>query len=288
METRGYKQFYKLFVLIMIFVVLAIFGSCNNTQRRVLNERYVKNNVFFENENVGGKKGKEILKKIEKYAIKVNIGPINETFDPAKWEVVGMAKSGRRVDIDKTLYSVINSEEGRRANLVIDEVKPDMSARRLKEKVRLIGEYKTELLDRNDSRINNIYLASRYIDCKKLLPNEEFSFNSILGMRTKDKGYEIAPIIIRAENGYKKGYGIGGGICQLSTTIFNVARYANLKITERHIHTKDVGYIPLGEDATVSFGSKDFKFKNNKKYPIMIRVFLSSDLVTVKIFENSN
>jgi vancomycin resistance protein YoaR len=72
--------------------------------------------------------------------------------------------------------------------------------------------------------------------------------------RTKAKGYEVAPIIKRTEEGAKKGYGVGGGICQLSSTIYNAVDEAGLEVTERHLHSKDVGYIERGRDAMFHMG----------------------------------
>jgi vancomycin resistance protein YoaR len=122
----------------------------------------------------------------------------------------------------------------------------------------------------------------------KVLQGEVFSFNDYLGKRTKEKGYEKAPIIVKTETGAKKADGVGGGICQLSSTLYKAAKEAGLEIIERHSHSKKVGYLPLGEDASVSFGYFDLKFKNNKNIPIMIKVAIDNDKLTVRILGNYN
>jgi len=100
-----------------------------------------------------------------------------------------------------------------------------------------------------------------------------------------EKGYKKAPIIKRTESGSIKGYGIGGGICQLSTTLYNAAEKAGLEITERHSHSKKVPYVPQGKDAMVSYGSSDLKFRNNRQNPIVIKSEISDGKVTVRLYE---
>lgn len=132
----------------------------------------------------------------------------------------------------------------------------------------------------NISRGINIRLAARAIDGTVLFPGEEFSFNDVVGPRTPQKGYVIAHVYSegRITNGY------GGGICQVSTTLYNAALLANLQITERHNHMFTVSYVPLGMDAAVSYGYADLKFKNNTNYPIRIDASVSdSNVLTFRI-----
>lgn len=149
----------------------------------------------------------------------------------------------------------------------------------------VIASYTTKLLDRSNNRINNIDIASEKLNKKLINPGEEFSFNKAVGRRTEAKGYEEAPIIIMTEDGPEKSEGVGGGVCQLSTTLFNAVEEAKLKITERHLHSKKIGYVPKGEDATVVYGKMDFKFINTRENPIEIRVKLTKKSLTVKLFE---
>ena len=81
---------------------------------------------------------------------------------------------------------------------------------------------------------------------------------------------------------------MGGGVCQLSTTMFNAVEECGLEVTERHTHSSEVTYVPEGEDAAVSYGSIDFKFKNTRQYPIMLKVYVESNTLVVKILENRN
>ena len=131
-----------------------------------------------------------------------------------------------------------------------------------------LGEAVTKIIDTGENRVNNIFLACTSVSGKRLLPGEEFSFNKATGPRSKSRGYKDAPVIFNGE----KSYGVGGGVCQVSTTIYMAARNASLKITERHIHSEEVAYAPNHTDATVVYGEKDLKFKNNTDDAIYIYV----------------
>lgn len=112
-----------------------------------------------------------------------------------------------------------------------------------------------------------------------LEPGEEFSFNDIVGKRTAEKGYKEARVI---QNG-KYATGIGGGICILSSCIFNAALESNFKITERNPHTLKVNYVPYGRDAMVSWGTSGLKFKNNYYVPIKISINISNKNMKVRL-----
>ena len=132
----------------------------------------------------------------------------------------------------------------------------------------------------NKDRSKNLELAASKINGKILAPDEEFSYNSTVGARTIEAGYKEAKI-------YSDGKvvdGIGGGICQLSSTLYNSAFFANLDITERYNHMFLTSYVKEGRDATVAYGVKDFKFKNNRSFPIKIETTVSSGIVTCAIY----
>ncbi|MDR4435293.1 VanW family protein [Bacillus tequilensis] len=130
-----------------------------------------------------------------------------------------------------------------------------------------LGQYVTYFNSNNKSRSHNISLSAEAIDNYVVFPNETFSFNKVVGMRTRDKGYKSAPIIVKGE----LSEGVGGGICQVSSTLFNAVDRAGLRIVQRYSHTRSVPYVPPGRDATVSWGGPDFRFKNQYNQPILIR-----------------
>ena len=145
----------------------------------------------------------------------------------------------------------------------------------------IIGTYSTKLTDKTEGRVHNIKLAISKLDGTKVEPGETFSFNDTIGPREEKDGYKEA-IIFDGHGNKTKGF--GGGVCQVTSTLYNAARGAGLEIEERHQHSREVPYVNEGDDATVSFyGDEDLKFKNTKDYAITIRVEATEDKVTVKI-----
>ena len=134
-------------------------------------------------------------------------------------------------------------------------------------RTRLIGHYITYFNSGNKERSHNIALAAEAINNHVVFPGETFSFNKVVGKRTASRGYQPAPIIVRGE----LSEGIGGGICQVSSTLYNAADRSGMKILERYSHSKQVPYVPPGRDATVSWYGPDFTFKNRYNQPILIR-----------------
>lgn len=144
-----------------------------------------------------------------------------------------------------------------------------------------LGEAVTKIIDTGKNRMENIFLACTSVSGKKLSPGEEFSFNKATGPRSKSRGYKDAPVIFNGE----KSYGVGGGVCQVSTTIYMAAKNASLKITERHIHSEEVAYAPNHTDATVVYGEKDLRFKNNTDDTIYIYTWVEEGKVFSKIIK---
>ena len=130
------------------------------------------------------------------------------------------------------------------------------------------------------SRVNNLRLAASKINGKILKPGEIFSFNEVVGKRTVEAGYTNAPIFV---NGQVED-GTGGGICQISSTLYNAALLANLKIVDRRNHNYTTSYLKAGRDATVVYGAIDFKFQNTRKYPIKIEAAVSGGVATFTIY----
>lgn len=145
----------------------------------------------------------------------------------------------------------------------------------------VIGSYTSEILDTDKNRVNNIVLAVGEINGKVVAPGKVFSFNRTVGRRTAEDGYKKARIILRG----KKSWGRGGGVCQVSSTLYNAVLAGGLKIVERHHHSRRISYVPEGKDATVVYGVKDFKFKNNRPYPVKITGKVEDGKVTIEITE---
>jgi vancomycin resistance protein YoaR len=145
-----------------------------------------------------------------------------------------------------------------------------------------IGHYVTYFNSHNKERSNNISLAAEAINNQVVFPGETFSFNQTVGKRTKEKGYLPAHIIVRGE----LAEGIGGGICQVSSTLFNAVDRSGLQILQRYSHSKRVVYVPPGRDATVSWYGPDFSFKNEYNQPILIRAKAQFGMMTILVFSS--
>ncbi|WHX98800.1 VanW family protein [Neobacillus sp. DY30] len=145
-----------------------------------------------------------------------------------------------------------------------------------------IGRYITSFNPSNKKRSTNIKLAVEAINNHVVFPGETFSFNKVVGKRTTEKGYEKAKVIVRGE--YAED--IGGGICQVSSTLFNAVDSAGLKIVQRFSHSRHVPYIPPGRDATVSWYGPDFEFKNMYNQPILIQARTMGHLLVIKLYSS--
>lgn len=147
-----------------------------------------------------------------------------------------------------------------------------------------IGQYITYYNLNNKSRSHNIALAVAAINNYVLFPSEIFSFNKVVGMRTEEKGYMKAPEIVKGE--FTEG--IGGGICQVSSTLFNAVDRSGVKILERYSHSRQVPYVPPGRDATVSWYGPDFTFKNDFNQPILIQARAIHGKVVVFVYSSDS
>ncbi|MFE8699588.1 VanW family protein [Cytobacillus sp. FJAT-54145] len=145
-----------------------------------------------------------------------------------------------------------------------------------------IGYYVTYFNSHNKTRSHNIRLSAEAINNHVVFPGEKFSFNEVVGRRTEAKGYLKAPVIVRGE----LSEGIGGGICQVSSTLFNAVDRAGMDIIERYSHSKSVPYVPPGRDATVSWYGPDFSFKNMTNQPILIRSKAVGGTIFVMIYSS--
>ncbi|WP_157272580.1 VanW family protein [Paenibacillus daejeonensis] len=145
-----------------------------------------------------------------------------------------------------------------------------------------IGYYATYFNSRNAKRSHNIDLAAKAIDGAVVFPGELFSFNRTVGIRTRDRGYKEAPIIVRGE----LSEGVGGGICQVSSTLYNAVDRAGLTIIERYSHSKRVPYVLAGRDATVSWGGPDFSFRNDYNQPVLIKALSIHGKMYVTVYSS--
>ncbi|WP_427109945.1 VanW family protein [Lysinibacillus xylanilyticus] len=143
----------------------------------------------------------------------------------------------------------------------------------------IVASYTTYFNTHDVGRNKNIELSAKAINNVIVGSGDNFSFNTVVGPRDEVNGYQPAPEIINK----KVVMGIGGGICQTSSTLFNAVDQIPVKFVERHHHSLDVGYVPKGRDATVSYGGLDFRFQNTADVPFLIKANFSKNSLTIEI-----
>ena len=238
------------------------------------------------------------------------------TYASSKIELVTVAKDPEAIDIDKihneiykepvnayyttNPYVVYPHENGVDFNISVDEAKamlnevkdeyeiplkytaPSVTTNMIGTEAfpDLLAKFSTNYNARDTDRTTNLRLAAEKINGTVLMPGETFSYNTVVGERTIAAGYKEAAM-------YQNGEvvdGLGGGICQISTTLYNAVLYSNLEIVERRNHQFVPSYASAGRDATVVYGSIDFKFKNTRNYPVKILCTVSGGVAKCEIY----
>lgn len=202
-------------------------------------------------------------------------------FEKEPFKVFAEVK-GIDFDVEQAKKDIENQIDNNEFKIELNYTEPDTKLKDLKIDVfpDELGSFSTRYDANNEDRSTNLNLAATKIDGTILSPGEEFSYNKIVGERSISAGYKEAKV-------YQNGAvvdGIGGGICQISSTLYNAVVFANLEVTERYNHQFITSYVEAGRDATVAYGSKDFKFINNRTYPIRIDVYISSGIAKVDIY----
>ena len=195
-------------------------------------------------------------------------------------EVIGIKIN--KDTIRETIIDKIDELDFDETSIPINIIKPKYTYENLSKINSVLGSYKTKFNLSNYNRSNNIYIATNKTNNILLNNNEEFSFNNIIGQRSEQAGFKEAPVIINGE----MQSGLGGGICQVSSTIYNAVLYSGLEITEARNHSIPSSYIEKGRDATVSYGAVDLKFRNNYQYPILIQNKVINDTIVTTIYGN--
>ena len=185
------------------------------------------------------------------------------------------AESGRKLDAEALRQSIGAALQagGGEVTRSIEVLAPKVTSKALKKQFGRISDATTNASSSSANRLNNIRQALKYINGTCLEPGETFSFNQTVGKRTTDRGFKVATAYSAGDVTEE----VGGGICQVSTTLFNAAVKADLQIVERHNHSLTVAYVDNGKDATVNWGSQDLRFKNNTGDKVYILCYLTED-----------
>ncbi|RKQ37301.1 hypothetical protein D8M06_00410 [Oceanobacillus halophilus] len=194
------------------------------------------------------------------------------------------------ITLDRSKFEILFREyfyqnKNQKLQVPIVKVHPKVDSGLIREiSSRQLGSYATFFKTSNKERSHNINLAAEAINNTVLFPGETFSFNEVVGERTKEKGYKRAPVIVKGE----LSEDIGGGICQVSSTLFNAVDLSGIQVIERYAHSKRVPYVPDGRDATVSWWGPDFVFKNLYNEPILIRAKANQGKMIVSVYSSES
>ncbi|QBD84104.1 hypothetical protein EQG73_01790 [Clostridium tetani] len=226
----------------------------------------------------------DVEKKVNKDATNAKLIKKGENFNIIP-ESVG--KKLNKEKLQKDILTNINGDISK--DLVVNGEVKNVQAKVTSDKLTsvnsLIASFGTNYANiSSQQRANNIRLSTESINGTVLMPGEVFSFNGAVGERTADRGYQAASVII----GNQVEDGLGGGICQTSSTLYNAALKANLKSVERAHHTLPSSYIPLGRDATVDWENIDYKFRNDYSFPIYIEGLTQNGEVRFNIYSHSS
>ena len=216
---------------------------------------------------------------IEKIHEEVKSEPQDATYTTDPFEIIPH-KNGIDFDVEKAKEALKEQKDEYVIDLIITE--PKVHTNEIGEEAfpDLLSSFSTKYDESNVPRSKNLKIALSKLNGVVIMPGEVFSYNKTLGKRTVEDGYQYA-------NGFAGGKVVpmlAGGICQISSTLYDAALYANMKIIERHNHMFQAGYVEPGKDATVVYGSLDFQFENTRKYPIMLKTKSGGGLAEIKIF----
>ena len=218
-------------------------------------------------------------------AIRVPARNVRARREGAVLVVTRPERKGVRLDVNSTVHALLQNGEqalrdGGKATLVVTEELPALRGDDLGVVSHELASYSTSYGSSIANRRHNVEKAAAYIDGTLLAPGDVFSYNDVVGPRTRRRGWRTAPEYLRGE----VVQGTGGGVCQPSSTLYNAVLLANLKIVERTNHSMPVAYVPAGRDATVSYGSLDLRFQNSTDAPIYIAARAGRGRLTMAIY----
>jgi len=256
----GLKRWISVFVLIGFVGVLAPF--LRQVERRLVG---VEPGVRLGNRKLEYYFEDEVRTIVRQLAREIDQPEVNASIHKQTGAVIP-EQNGIHVDIEATVEAVINAPANAQLEPVLIETVPLVRAEHLEPLQVVIGDFSTSVMG-SPGRVSNLRLALAAINNTLVLPGEVFSFNEVVGERTPEKGYKPAPVIY----GEAVADAVGGGVCQVSTTLYNAVRRAGLEVVERRMHSIAPSYIRHGMDATVAWPHTDFKFRNNSEYPIIVK-----------------
>lgn len=213
----------------------------------------------------------------------VNTEVVQTTLDLGSDPTGGTVRAGTPgVQVEESALQAAINSENRHETVTCTITQPDYTVSEYKALLfrDVLGECTTDFNPGNKNRTTNVLLATDFCNGVLLMPGDVFSYNDVVGERTSARGFKEATIYV----GNSAEDGLGGGVCQVTSTIYYAALRADVEIVERWAHSREVTYVPKGEDATVAWGSKDFKFSNNSGFPMKLVTSHTTNTLTVKIY----
>ena len=199
-----------------------------------------------------------------------------ESFDVDSFQFTYVEEvAGSRLDTQALARDIAQALDagGGSVALSVESIQPEVTVASLSSQYGMIAYAVTNASSSSSNRLTNIALSLELINGTRLDPGETFSFNETVGERTTDRGFKVATAYSSGEVTEE----VGGGICQVSTTLFNAAVKSDMEIVERHNHSLTVSYVDLGKDAAVDWGNKDLRFTNTGDEPVYIVCLLTDD-----------
>lgn len=220
---------------------------------------------------------KEVKLLVESLNQELMVRPRNAYLDRLSGQILPEIY-GKKIDVSSTVKMVMEAEPYSRVEPAVILLDPEITGDVYRKIQNKKGSFRTWF--GGGGRGHNIRLAAASLNNYLLAPGEIFSFNKATGPRLPEKGYKLAPIIV----GNYVIPGFGGGVCQVSTTLYNAVINAGLEVIERYPHSRPVDYVPYGRDATVS-NYLDFKFRNNRNSFLLIKSSTSYNCLVIEIWE---
>jgi len=178
------------------------------------------------------------------------------------------------------ILKILDTKKSGEVTITFRKIRPSVRKEDLEKISDCLGEFTTKFDPTNIPRTENVKIAASKINGSLILPNEIFSLSETIGPVTIENGFKVAKVIVNNEF----VDGVGGGLCQIASTLYNAVLLSQLQVIERRNHSAEVTYVPLGRDATVASGSIDFKFKNNTDTAIYLESYCNKNTITIKLY----
>ncbi|MBC2727638.1 VanW family protein [Desulfosporosinus sp.] len=223
----------------------------------------------------------EIIEQLQGFSKEINRPALSATIEFVDGQLKrSEGLSGLELDIEATWLKVAQEHEGKQVEAVVKDVPAKPSTSDIAKVGDNLGDYTTYFNPLDVQRTNNVRLAAIALNNQLIPPGEVFSFNDVVGERTADSGYSPAIVFVNQSRIQE----IGGGICQDSSTLYQAVLQANLAIEEKHNHSLPVSYVLRGQDATVSYGILDFRFRNDTKGYLLISARTGANWLRIRLF----